>query len=247
MDPEKRVKKPEPVRTQPIRNWETLFGPPGAPPPGAPPSGDPVSGGVEAGYRVIEEYLRQGQSVARTLWAPPQGSGMPPDNGHPQHMTALFQSFSEFAGLWLDLMAKTGPGGFASRGPTPVTRTAEPSSNGPGVPTPPAAPEADGQKPSVEMPSGLTLEIESKRRVEVSVDLRARSAGLSLKVQDLRAPEPDKPRLTGVSIEGPPAEERIHLCIRIPDDHPAGVYSGVILDGQTSIPRGTLCVRLGPA
>jgi hypothetical protein len=93
-------------------------------------------------------------------------------------------------------------------------------------------------------PVGLTLDIQSARRVEVSVDLRPRSSGLPLVVHDLRAPEADKPRLTGVTIEGQPDEERLCLRLRVPEEHPPGIYSGLILDEQTSLPRGTLTVRI---
>jgi hypothetical protein len=95
-------------------------------------------------------------------------------------------------------------------------------------------------------PLGLTLDIQSPRRIEVSVDLRPRSLALSLVVHDLRAPEPDKPRLTGVTLEGLPDEERVLLRLQVPEDHPPGIYSGLILDERTSLPRGTLTVRIPP-
>jgi hypothetical protein len=98
----------------------------------------------------------------------------------------------------------------------------------------------------VAAPPVLTLVVESPLRTEVSVDLRPRSSGLPLKVHDLRAPEPDKPRLTCVTIESLPSEERVAIHLRIPDEQPPGIYSGIILDERTSLPRGTLCVRLSP-
>ena len=107
------------------------------------------------------------------------------------------------------------------------------------APEPPAEPQGMA-------PLGLTLDIQSARRVEVSVDLRPRSSGLPLVVHDLRAPEPDKPRLTGVKIEGLPDEERVCLHLQVPEEHPPGVYSGLILDERTSLPRGTLTVRIPP-
>jgi hypothetical protein len=201
------------------------------------------------GYRVIEEYLRQGQDMARTMWNP-YAQAQAPEGAMPQPMVAMLRSFSEFASLWMDLMGRAGPLGSA-RPPdfTPPSGSAGPFSvNEPEPMSPPApvtvAPEAPA---AVAGPPGLTLDIASRQRVEVSVDLRPRSAGLALRVHDLRAIEADKPRLTGITLEGSPAEERVTLRLRIPEEHPPGVYSGIILDEQTSLPRGTLTVRLFPA
>lgn len=269
MDSQERVKKPEPVRTQPIRNWGVLFDAPGGSPPrampGTPspkeatPPGSSVSRGVETGYRVVEEYLRQGQNVARAVGLPFPG-GAVADEGLQDRMGAMFRSFSDFAGLWMDVMGRMSAGGASTPGVTPPLGTAGPFPAGGAPPAPavseapkavaperPVAPEPRvSPEPQAGAPVALTLDIQSARRIEVSVDLRPRSSGLSLVVHELRAPEPDKPRLAGVSLEGLPDEERVVLRIHVPDDHPPGVYSGVILDARTSLPRGTLSVRIPP-
>lgn len=255
MDERERVKKPEPERSQPIRNWGVLFGArsaQGAPPAqgGSAPPGDPVSRGVELGYQVIEEYLRQGRKVARAMGVPSAGPA-PADEGAQNRMGALFRSFTDFASLWMDVMSRMGAGGGGAPAPgfTPAAGTAGPfpAGGGPDAAEPPkvAAPEPPAE-PQGMAPVGLTLDIQSARRVEVSVDLRPRSTGLPLVVHDLRAPEPDKPRLTGVKIESLPEEERVCLHLQVPEEHPAGVYSGLILDERTSLPRGTLTVRIPP-
>src|SRR5688572_28553371 len=98
-DAQERVKKPEPERSQPIRNWGVLFGAPSSTAPGAnAPPGDPVSRGVELGYRVIEEYLRQGQNVARAMGVPSFGTA-PADEGVQNRMGAMLRSFTDFASL----------------------------------------------------------------------------------------------------------------------------------------------------
>jgi hypothetical protein len=251
MDSNERVKKPEPDRTQPIRNWWTMFCPPGPPmsaaspggppPDGAPAQGDPISRGVEMGYRVIDEYLRQGQNVARAVWAPPPGA-MPGDEGLQQRMGAMFRSFSDFASLWLDMMARMGTGH------APPVGTAGPFNVGGearGAQAPRAEAPASEEGPTPGLLS-LNVEVDSTWRTEVLLDLRPHSASLPLRVHDLRAPEPDKPRLTDVTLETVPAEERVCIRVRVPDDQPPGVYSGLILDARTNLPRGTLSVRLSP-
>ncbi|HEX5749980.1 MAG TPA: hypothetical protein VFZ09_27370 [Archangium sp.] len=255
MDPRERAKKPEPERTQPIRNWTVLFPgtPPRTPPPGAaPPSGEAVSRGVEMGYRVIEEYLRQGQNVARAMGGPSSGGGAPADDGLQNRMGAMLRSFTDFASLWMELMGRMGAGGAGSAssvappmgtaGPFPAG--AAPAASEPPraeAPAPPVVPE-----PQAVAPLGLTLDIDSPRRVEVSLELRPRSSALPLVVHDLRAPEPDKPRITGVEIECLPEEERVVLHLRVAEAHPPGVYSGLIVDERTGLPRGTLTVRIPP-
>ncbi|MDY7232520.1 hypothetical protein [Hyalangium rubrum] len=236
------MKKPEPDRTRPIRNWCGLFEPPAPVPPG-----DAASRGAAMGYRVIEEYLRQGQNVARGMGIPSMGT--PPADEGSQRFGAMFRSFADFASLWMDWMGRAGAP-FAP-GVAPASGTAGPFAAGGGqtatetakavAPEPPVSSE-----PSGGVPVGLTLDIQSSRRVEVSVDLRPRSLGLPLVVHDLRAPEPDTPRITGVRLEALPEEERVCLRLQVPGEHPPGVYSGLILDERTSLPRGTLTVRIPP-
>src|SRR5271165_2433794 len=140
MSSRERIKRPEPERTHPVRNWSTVFGPPGrTTPPGVhgsrPAPTDPVSRGVEAGYRVVDEYLRQGQNVARTMWAPfmPGGAwtgnaanGAPPSPfpGFPaspddvqQRMGAMLRSATDLAMMWMDFMGMGAMGGYGSRAP----------------------------------------------------------------------------------------------------------------------------------
>jgi hypothetical protein len=238
MDPRERVKKPEPGRTQPIRNWGVVFER-----PGQPPSENAVSHGVETGYRVIEEYLRQGQNAARTMSTPPASGGAPPDDGFQGRMGAMLRTFADFTSLWMDLMGRATSGGTAAREPgvTPAVGTAGPFSAGSAPGAAESSPEAhEGAS------SWLTLDIESTRRTEVTVDLRPRSSDRALRVPELRSPEPGLPHIQGVIIEAVPGEERMVIRIRVPDAQPPGSYSGIILDEQAGLPRGTLSVRVVP-
>jgi hypothetical protein len=257
MEPQERVKKQEPGRTQPIRNWGVVFEQPGQAPPRVPPR-DTVSHGVEMGYQVVEEYLRQGQNVARGMWAPAPGSA-PSGDGLQSQMGALLRTFADFASLWMGLMGKVTSGGATAREPgvTPPVGTAGPFSAG-AAPSPAESPRATPPEPPVAPASpmapviqvgaapGLTLDLDSARRTEVLVDLRPRPFDRTFRVHDLHASEPDLPRIRGVTIEAVPEEERVAIRIRIPDGQPPGTYSGIILDERTGLPRGTLCVRVVP-
>jgi hypothetical protein len=285
-----RIKRPEPERTQPIRNMSTVFGAPArSTPPGAgrdsprAAAADPVSRGVEAGYRVIDEYMRQGQSVARTMWGPfmpggaaqgpwspwagwageaPQGPGPRPGAPFPgapfpgapspdevqQRMGTMMRYATDLAMMWMDFLGMGGMAGYGPRppsGPAPGAVDVGPFSAGGEPHAHPEPPRAhQGREAPEPEQTIISVEIASSRRTEVSVDLRPRSAGLPLKVHDLRSTEPDHPRLGGVGIQGLAAEDRVIVRIEVPDELPPGVYSGLILDELSSLPRGTLSVRV---
>jgi hypothetical protein len=120
-----RKKRPELERSEPIRNWSGMFGEPGrsgargqaAPPPerGAQHAAEPIARGVDLGYRVIEQYLQQGQAFARGVSPAARGGG-----GFgavdPQRLTEqLARTTFDLAATWLDLWSASGARG-ASRG-----------------------------------------------------------------------------------------------------------------------------------
>lgn len=242
METEERVKKQEPGRTQPIRNWGVLFEPSGNTAAQVPPR-DPVSRGVEMGYQVVEEYFRQGQSVARGMWT--SGPGSPPSSGDgvQNQLGALLRTFADFASQWMGLMGQ-GPGRGPAREPgvTPPVGTAGPFSAGtaPGVGE--APPVASSE--SAMAPPRLTLDLDSPRHLEVSVDLRPRPLDRTFRVLGLDGSDSALPRIQGVTVEVIPDEERIVIRLRIPESQPPGTYGGIILDERTGLPRGTLCVRV---
>src|SRR5205814_3924761 len=82
-----------------------------APPAGPAPEGkgasDPISQGVQAGYRVIEDYVKQGQSAARLMWGPMMPGGMPgTSNGEDpqQRFGVMVRTMTDLATLWLDFL-----------------------------------------------------------------------------------------------------------------------------------------------
>lgn len=305
-----RFKRPEPERTGPVRNWSTVFGPVPLSPPtphaapypgvgGGPPGAasaprgaapvDPVSRGVEAGYRVIDEYLRQGQAAARAVWSPffPQAGAAPPREAREgervnpwtgaaapwgaaapvpdelqQRMGSMLRVATDLAMMWMDFVgagalvppvaradsaqAPSAPPRQAVAGPftagtvssAPVAQRAEPAPQA--APAPAPAPARDEDR------TLITIEVASSRRVEVSVDLRPRSSGLSLVAHDLR-PGTGDARIGGVRVEADAAQDHVTFRIAVSDDLPPGVYVGAIVDEASQIPRGALSVRVHPA
>jgi hypothetical protein len=260
-----RIKRPEPERTHPVRNWSTVFGAPNRTTPpgvhassdGRPVPNDPVSRGVEAGYRVVDEYLRQGQNVARAMWGPfipgagatpvpgwPGPSGFPQPEEVQQRVGAMMRSATDLAMMWIDFMSL---GGLGMAAFAPQAGSYPPGSHGP-FPTNgerAASPAKPAEHAREDRPQTVVaVELKSSRRAEVSVDLRSGSTGLTLKVHDLRGSEAGRSRMCGIGIQGFPAEDRVLIRIDVPDELPAGVYTGIIVDEQSSLPRGTLAVRV---
>jgi len=227
-----RIRRPPLDRTEPIRAWSALFG--------SGPGGslnDVVSRSVELGYRVIDEYIRQGQRVAERF--NDRSYGPETVTGDIQELGArMAQYASDFFGLWLDFMQVVMSGGTLR----------ETSGAADGARARPAAPDngAARRTPEAPAPTRVRIEIVSLRPAEVSLDLRPEAAGRPLVAQGLRAVDPAKPKLDDVALEAGPGGELL-VRIRVPGDAPPGTYNGVVVDAETSRPLGTLSVRVGAA
>jgi hypothetical protein len=104
MDSE-RFKRPEAERNGPIRNWSTIYGPSESSPRGGGGGSehDPVRRGVNLGYEVVEEYLRQGERAARGFAA----GRVSPEAwaGEIQGLTSRTMQFAwDFMSMWFELM-----------------------------------------------------------------------------------------------------------------------------------------------
>ena len=237
-----RIRRPEPRRTQPIRNVATLFGagPRRAPDDAAAAGGgvasfgEAVSRSVELGYRVVDEYIRQGQRAAQRM--NDRSLGPETVTRDVQELTArMAQYASDFLGVWFEVL-ELAAGAGGARGANGETAAASPP------PAPPRAP----REPAAER-TRVRIQVRSAQAAEVSIDLVPDAERRSLVVHALRAVDPEKPRLTDVVLEPGARGEPLTLRIGIPTDQPAGVYNGLIIDEQTSRPAGTLSVRVGAA
>lgn len=227
----RRIVRPKPARTEPIRSGG-FFGSAPAPEGSGDPSGggprttpaDPLSRAVETGYQVVESYIRQSERIARGMSGGPAAAD--PLGGNLQDLaTRWFQYTSEMTELWLQLV------GLAASGDA----LRNPAAAGPDPPPPPprAAPE----------PARVGITVISGRPVEVTVEVRPPRPGAALRVHELRDVDPDKPRIDDVTLVRSP-DDALALTIRVADDQPSGTYSGVVLDEQTSLPVGTVAVRV---
>jgi hypothetical protein len=241
-----RIRRPQPARTQPIRNLSTLFGvrPRRAPDgdgdaspgdgKGGPSLGEAVSRSVELGYRVVDDYIQQGQRAAQRL--NDRSLGPETITRDVQELTArMAQYASDFMSVWFEVLELATAGSGVRRGDASSGSTAPAP-----VPTPPRA----SREPAPER-TRVRIEVSSAKPAEVSLDLIPDAERRSLVVHALRAVDPEKPRLADVVLEHGARGEPLTLRIRVPADQPQGVYNGLIIDDQTSRPAGTVSVRLG--
>ncbi|WP_428265568.1 hypothetical protein [Haliangium sp.] len=259
-----RLRRQDPTRTQPIRDWSTLLRRPGAwgEPAGDPgqaaPLGrdrdgqavdDPVAYGVELGYRVVDEHIRQGQRVAAELRS---GSYVLADaGGDLQELTARTLRYAgELATMWIEVLgslASRGAGfGIDPSGADPGGRADPGARSGPassarshtGSTSSPSTGTAAGEP---DRGVDVAVAIDTPARVSVHLDAGARAAALV--THGLRSVSADSEPLTQIEFETD-ATGAVSVRIRVPAGQPPGCYSGVVVDRDSGRPHGLLTVDI---
>jgi hypothetical protein len=266
MSNDERIRRPKPDRAAPVRNWSTLFEAPSTseedtgtgerasrPERSAPDFEDAVTRSVELGYRVVDEYIRQGQQAARRISDRSYGWASMA-NDLPDLAARFGQHASDLIAVWLELMQSAAAGsagrmredaGLAARpGPHPSA----PAAGGRAAHVAGTSWESDRGPRSMQSPelTRVQIALDAQQAAEVSLDLRAGIEGRSILVQTLRSASPGKPRLHA-TMEGPDADGGPRIRIAIPQHTPEGLYTACILDEETNVPVGTLNVRIPPA
>jgi hypothetical protein len=229
MSSDERIKRPRLDRMGPIRNWSRLLGVPPMDPgrvadgQDAAGLGDVVSRSVELGYRVVDEYIRQGQRAADRL---SKGAYRPEDWAADARDLAqlMAQYASEFAGTWFELLQRASAATTSESRPSPEKQPAPSSTPAPGV--------------------RVRLSVDSTRPAQVLVELDPHATGGRLVVHALHASEAWKPRLREVEfrLDGPDESPTLHVTI--PPHQPPGSYEGLIVDEATNRPVGAVRVCL---
>lgn len=202
---------------------------------------DVVSRSVDLGYRVIDEYIRQGQRAARRFSERSSGTGTM-TNDLQEIATRMLQYTSDFAALWFEFMQMAA--GSATRwSMPPADGFGAPARTANGSPTPPPRTSVSTKSDAADV-TRVRIAVTSPQPTEVCVDLRPQTAGRALVVQSLRAVDPSKPRLSDVDIVGARGDEPLTVRILVPAGQPPGVYNGLIIEEETSRPVGTVSVRI---
>ncbi len=240
-----RLRRDDPARTGPIRNWSTLYRESnswnvaesnGA----APATGDPATGscedtvayGVELGYRVIQEQIRQGQRIAEQIGSQSYTSGAMAGDLR-EIADRMWRYLSDLGGLWVDFLTSLASDGELLRKLLGVLTAATNGSHAASTPT----------STSTNAVIGVCVDVACDRPTRVALDLRPHGDGTTLVCQALRALDADKPPITDV-VFARADDGALSVRVRVPDGHPAGVYFGAVIDPGTVQPRGTLSVSV---
>jgi hypothetical protein len=238
-----RSRKPQLERTQPLRSWSGIYGGAGERSdsegaPGAASSYDgAVTRAVDLGYRVVDEYIHQGQKAAQrmrdrayepeTVQADIEEVGM-----------RVAQYASDFASLFSEVLEARGSS-ESEASAEPVHSAPKSSDDEAAVPNAPSEPI-----PSRPVLARARMQVSSRRPAEVTLDLREEAAEHELVVHDLRAVDPDTPRISGVTLDAGTSATLPVLKVRIEDDQPGGIYSGLIVNPLTSLPVGSVTIQI---
>lgn len=247
-----RVKRPMPERTDPDRGWRNALGARqenGAAGAGGSPEGQvpqPTEGreasydAINDAYRVIDEYLRQGQRMAEKIWLPAMG-----ENGPINDLGRVFERFMRSAGdmgtAWLEMMGK-----WSS---PPIRRENAQGGAGPfsaGRPHPSRHYSDEGVNPAAQATpvAGVSVHVESTRGFQIWVDLFDPNDPGDLELKELVAADGSLPSIADVRFEREPANKRVVVRVVVPDGHPPGVYNGMLIARGTHRPRGTISLSL---
>jgi hypothetical protein len=189
-----------------------------------------VAAAVRSGYKVVEENIRQGRAAAERL-----GAGQYRMEDVPSEIIALAKRMMRLTGelgmTWFEFLAAVMRDPefrniFEARAPNhDATPTAKP----------PAAPVQLGAR------------VLGRRRAEViASSLSPLPAPAVPHVAKLRALDEAKPAIDRVSFRPADDGKGLVVVVRIPDNHPPGVYVGTIVDRNTHHPIGTLRVEVFP-
>jgi len=237
-----RIKKPRLNRTRPIRSWPAFLGASATGTDNARSGdgsgssradgamNDVVARSVDLGYRVIDEYIQQGQKAARR-WA--QQSFAPEALGDDtQELARRMTRFAtDFGSLWFEAWQLA-----LGQGPPAPGRETDSSAS---LPQPPSPPPTGEERP----PIRLRILVSSPYPTEVMVDWLPHPVARHLRVQSLRAIDSNR-QLSDVKLEAAKGDEPYRLRVRVPRGQPAGVYNGMIIDEDTNRPAGTMSLRI---
>jgi hypothetical protein len=237
MSDRKRLHRADPSRVAPVRDFSKLYHPlesangranhdePSSLEQPRRAKGGPLAEGVELAYSVIDKYIAEGRRTAEGFSNRPYTTRPAPDNVQDM-LERVLRLQAEIVPLWIETLST-------------LVKVA-PSRNGY-----PAAP--DGSHPNgAKIPETMAMSIEvvSRRPIQVSVDLRPNSEAKSLVALGLNAVDPKKPTLTDISFVPDEISGGVKLRLEVPESQPTGAYSGVIVDRESGETRGTLSIRI---
>jgi len=190
-------------------------------------------------YRLVDEYLRQGQEMAENVWQPFVTNGIPgwPAPGAPER---FLRAVGDMTLAWVEAMQ--GLAGAQNPAARPASGTAGPfDTGGAASPAPSPAPTRDPAAPNPNAPQReLGVSVEAKGRVEVALAVSEPGAADELAVGELEPTQGKAAPIRDVTLRA--EATRVVVRVVVPEGQPRGRYNGFLLDAKTQKPRGTLSV-----
>ena len=238
MEKPERLHRPDPERDGPNRSAMSFMRDAGAlgrgdakgHTNGSDSGEDVLAHGVKLGYSVIDDQIRRGERLAERLRHGATKSSSTPS-------TELSNLLERALNVYKDMgaLALTAAEALAR---SPVVQTglsrAWPGNGG--------SESARAMGPATR----FAIELASSRKTHVVLDLRPTLGAAVPLVHALHAVNPAHPPLTSAHFALEPNASAPVLHIAVPDAQPAATYSGVVVDGSTNEPCGTLSVRILP-
>ena len=243
-----RLRRTDPDRSEPIRDWEQLFRHPEQQPPeingnGQDKSGengsdgpawdDAVTHAVKLGYRIIEDQISQGKRVAEQFSEKPR-SNHSVGGDVSDFIRRLLQFYTDIGATCFDFMES-------------LTRSKEFNDNIRGWVdeglTGGAPIKANNDATSGDH-HNIPVEVQCEHSVRVSLQLTEEAKGSRLGVPGLFGLDPSHGALQDIEFNYEPGQQWPTLIVRIGKEQEADTYTGAVVDTATNEPRGTLSVYI---
>jgi hypothetical protein len=250
-----RIRRNDPQRSAPIRDWSNLFraaAPQGATAAapraqangysledagGASPTASTAAAhdvvseearlGIETAYRVIDQHLQEGRRAAQAR--------MGRDGATAQRGFAAAATAPRGAGAAQDTIQELVVQGIR------LYSILAPLWSGILDSIARSTVAGDGGHASG---APVTVEIASTRMTRLTVDLASNTGPGTLAINGLHSLEAGKPPVTDISFAHEANSNRAVVRLRVPDGQPPGTYNGVIVDKDSGEPRGTITLRI---
>jgi hypothetical protein len=189
-----------------------------------------VAHGVKLGYDIIDDQIRQGQRWAERLRHRDGIASATPPAEIGTLIERALNVYKDMGTLALDAIETLTRSSAIRSGLSKAWR---------GIGTPAPTPDS---------PTGcrFALKLTAGRPILVTSDVRLRSTHALPIVHALHAANAALPPLTGARFEVDPSTTAPILHIEVADTQPAATYYGVVVDGATNEPCGTLSVCILP-
>lgn len=267
-----RIKREDPARSAPIRDWSNMFRSADAQGPPAPSPG-PAADGARM-YDSVPNGSANGSATVSTPAAPAASLSEEARVGIETAYRVIDEHLQEGRRAAQE-QGGAGPGSFATAGPAGVVIGADsiqeivaqgirfysslaplwvglvkaiansagaPDTAAAGIATPSLAP-APMPRTAAATSAPIIVEIASSRMTRITVDLAPSAIMTQLAIGSLQALEPEKPPLKEISLTTDAGSRRAVVRIRVSENQP-GVYSGVIVERDSGEPRGTITLRI---